>query len=356
MAILSSAGSFDTCLQHCPELYQSFRDFQEQIWAQPYIPVDLLELCRLRIAQLHNSASDLSVRSIYTLAPSYADVKSLEQKIALLSHYQREDLFTPGEIASLQLAELFVIDPSCITDELADDVITHYGDAGYVALLEALGHFDGCGRFKLQLGCGPATEALGYVASDSITNCNARAVNDSVIINRPAATKVSVPRVQAETSNTGSMVRDSALNLVPTTLETFLAFYQQLWHNPYLRAAELEVARLRNAALVNCTFCKATRFDLAVDDGLQEAEASAALAGTAETGRLLWIIRITEAFLNYGKPLSDEDHHSIEKEFSVAELVTLVTGLSLFMSFSKFAVAMGGLPEELPVMKLPVPA
>jgi hypothetical protein len=41
--------------------------------------------------------------------------------------------------------------------------------------------------------------------------------------------------------------------------------------------------------------------------------------------------------------------------FTPAELVELTAGLALFMGFSKIAVALGGLPESLPVFVQPTP-
>jgi len=66
------------------------------------------------------------------------------------------------------------------------------------------------------------------------------------------------------------MIRDSALGLVPETLEHYLRLNRSIWESGPLGPAELEVARLRNARLVNCVFCKSVRYDIAVADGLTE--------------------------------------------------------------------------------------
>jgi hypothetical protein len=42
-------------------------------------------------------------------------------------------------------------------------------------------------------------------------------------------------------------------------------------------------------------------------------------------------------------------------QFTPAELVELTAALSLFMGFSKIALALGGVPDELPVTVTPTP-
>ena len=41
--------------------------------------------------------------------------------------------------------------------------------------------------------------------------------------------------------------------------------------------------------------------------------------------------------------------------FTPAEIVELSAGLALFMGFSKIALALGGVPDELPVHVQPTP-
>jgi alkylhydroperoxidase family enzyme len=232
---------------------------------------------------------------------------------------------------------------------MALSVITHIGDAGYVALLEACGVFEGFTRFRLVLHCHTLNGDYFHQAA-SIEFCAA------VSKERTKATRM---RVKAAVSASQSMVRNSPLNLVPETLDAFLIFYQTLWQGSYLRPAELEVSRLRNASIVNCTFCKATRFDVAQDDGLNEQRALAALGGKGSDPlqeRDDLIVAWVEYFLL--KPSTPDIvlEEAMSAEFSAPEQVALSLGLALFMCFSKFAVAMGGLPDELPVMVSPVPS
>ena len=57
--------------------------------------------------------------------------------------------------ACLALAEQFVIDPHGVTHEMREAVVAHVGDAGLVALAEALAVFDGFTRFRTQLSIAP---------------------------------------------------------------------------------------------------------------------------------------------------------------------------------------------------------
>lgn len=333
--------SFSQTLLQCPELEQCFHEFHRSVWQQPHVSVEVLELCRLRIAQLLSAELDMSVR----YSPAAACIA--EQKISQLAYYYRSDDFSALEQACIQLAECFVMDPATITDEMAAAVIAELGDAGYVALLEACGLFDGFSRFRLLLNC-------SVLDGDYVLQ--GQAIEDAPGRDYGKATAGKM-RVRAANSATGSMVRDSPLNLVPETLEAFLQFYQCLWQGRYLRAAELEVARLRNASLVNCTFCKATRFDVACNDGLTEQRALAALAagGTAMAGRDALIVAWAEQFLLRPAAPDPQVIDKVNAAFCESERVALTAGLALFMCFSKFAVAVGGLPDELPVMLSPVP-
>lgn len=63
----------------------------------------------------------------------------------------------------------------------------------------------------------------------------------------------------------------------------------------------------------------------------------------------------TDAFLA-PEPHADEAlRREMLAHFTPAEIVELTAGLALFMGFSKIALALGGVPENLPVMVQPTP-
>ena len=60
-------------------------------------------------------------------------------------------------------------------------------------------------------------------------------------------------------------------------------------------------------------------------------------------------------------PISSEPHadEALRREmlasFTPAEIVELTAGLALFMGFSKIALSLGGVPDNLPLMVQPTP-
>ena len=85
------------------------------------------------------------------------------------------------------------------------------------------------------------------------------------------------PRVHSPDSDTGNLIRDSALGLVPETLQHYLDLTAAIWDKGPLSPAEIELARLRNASYVGCVMCQAVRYDIAVED--PEGEGTAMFVG-----------------------------------------------------------------------------
>lgn len=166
------------------------------------------------------------------------------------------------------------------------------------------------------------------------------------------------PRVSPPTGGTGNIVRDSALGLVPETLDAYLALNRLIWEAGPLGPAEIEVARLRNARRVGCVFCKAVRYDVARADGLTEDRASLIDDGFEESAlaeRDKLIIAFTDRY--YSDPAGSDDalHASLSATFTPEELAHLSLAVAHFSGFSRCAVSLGGMPDELPVMEIAVP-
>ncbi|HEX5066393.1 MAG TPA: carboxymuconolactone decarboxylase family protein [Myxococcota bacterium] len=147
-------------------LLEDFRSFYALFWEAHLVDPVILELCRLRIAQLHGCEAELRVRYQPAL-----DAGLTEEKIAALADAGDSPLYSDAERACVALAELFAMDPHAITDADATRVVAVLGDAGTVALVEALALFDGFTRFRLMLGVeapdarvvAPAPRAAGPV-------------------------------------------------------------------------------------------------------------------------------------------------------------------------------------------------
>ncbi len=137
-----------------PNLFEAWAEFASLFWERRLVDPVLLELCRLRIAQLNGAAWNQSTRMEEARAAGLD-----EQKIAALADWPRSPLFSPLECACLGFAEQFVLDPNGINDADAAPVTAALGDAGTVAFVEALAVFDGFSRFSRLLGIAPAEDA-----------------------------------------------------------------------------------------------------------------------------------------------------------------------------------------------------
>jgi alkylhydroperoxidase family enzyme len=146
----TDATAFERVFGLRPNLFDDFRSFYALFWEKRLVDPVLLELCRLRIAQLHGCESELRVR--YQPA---IEAGLTEEKIAALADAADSSLYSEAERACIAFAELFAMDPHAITDADAARVVAVLGDAGVVALVEALAMFDGFSRFRLMLGVEP---------------------------------------------------------------------------------------------------------------------------------------------------------------------------------------------------------
>lgn len=134
-----------------PNLFEAFRRFAAIFWEKRLVDPVILELCRLRIAQLHASRHPLSIRT-----PEARAAGLDEAKIATLSAWWHSPGFSDLERSCLRFAEQFATDASEISDDEARPVVAGLGDAGMVAFVEALAIFDGFSRFCRMLDVEPA--------------------------------------------------------------------------------------------------------------------------------------------------------------------------------------------------------
>jgi len=139
-----------------PDLYDAFRAFYAVFWERGLLDPVVLELCRVRVAQLLGCATEQEVR----YAPA-RDAGLTEAQLAALPRWPDDPRFTDAQRAALAFAEQFVLDPHGVDHGLRDAVIDHFELAGLVALCEALALFDGFCRFRTVLAVdGPSTPTL----------------------------------------------------------------------------------------------------------------------------------------------------------------------------------------------------
>ncbi|MCR9106856.1 MAG: carboxymuconolactone decarboxylase family protein [Gammaproteobacteria bacterium] len=166
------------------------------------------------------------------------------------------------------------------------------------------------------------------------------------------------PRAKSSGSATGNMLRDSALGLVPETIDHLVELGRAVWETGPLRPAEIEVARLRNAVRVNCVFCRNARYDIAQADGLTEprvATVQSASPGEQLGRRDQLIVAFVDQYYDDPGAHNLTLHNALRATFSEPELAHLSLCLAYFSLFSRCAVALGGMPDELPVMQVSLP-
>jgi len=166
------------------------------------------------------------------------------------------------------------------------------------------------------------------------------------------------PRASSSGLKTGHMMRDSALGLVPETLDLYISLGKSIWESGPLGPAELEVARLRNARKVNCVYCRNVRYDIAIEDGLSESRVEQIEDGfqaSELSRREKLIIAFTDQFLTAPGDMGGDLRTQLDEHFSREELAHLSYALVYFSGFSRCAVCLGGMPDELPRMEISVP-
>jgi alkylhydroperoxidase family enzyme len=149
MGWLNSGDDRQSIIGVLPDIATAFDALYQALWTQPHLPAATLELCRLRLAQLHRCAAELQRR----------DCDIPVGKRENLQSWPVHNEFSDADRACLAFTEVYAMDAQAITDELADAVKTHFGDAGLVLLVEALGILDGMIRLSLLWGL-PATPDL----------------------------------------------------------------------------------------------------------------------------------------------------------------------------------------------------
>jgi alkylhydroperoxidase family enzyme len=165
-------------------------------------------------------------------------------------------------------------------------------------------------------------------------------------------------RARAPSRRTGNAIRDSALGLVPETLEEIIALNGAVWQRSLVSATLLEMLRLRNARTVNCVYCKAVRYEVARTDGLTEARAAmidADYRSSTLSEREKLAIALADAYLGFPAGVSAELALRLCHEFSPEQIASMFVALMTFNFTSRTAVSIGGMPTEpLPVTVITV--
>ena len=166
------------------------------------------------------------------------------------------------------------------------------------------------------------------------------------------------PRVKAPATTSKAPVQASPLALQPESLAAFLRCYGTLWSRGVVDQTTKEMARIRNARRVNCPICQAIRFAGAKQEGLTEDLVDRIRDDWAQRDlapRHQAALRAVDAFHDDAGAIDADARKALLAQFTPAEIVELGAGIALFLGFSKIAVALGGLPDEIPVHEQPTP-
>jgi alkylhydroperoxidase family enzyme len=118
-------------LGHHPDVLANLRTAHDQAW-QAVDPV-LLELVRLRVAELLGNRPELAVRT-----PAAVEAGLDEATISDLSHWPTSSRFGPRERACLAFTEQWILDVASLSDDDARAVSDVLGADGLAAFASAL--------------------------------------------------------------------------------------------------------------------------------------------------------------------------------------------------------------------------
>ncbi|HXQ59113.1 MAG TPA: carboxymuconolactone decarboxylase family protein [Acidimicrobiales bacterium] len=337
----SSDGEFARVFGLRPNLFAHFRDFSARLWDPAVLDPVVTELCRLRVARLLGCEGELAVRS----RPAVEGGLS-EAVVGNLASWPTSPDYDETARACLGFTEQFVLDPAGIGSADRAAVRAAVGFARLVGLTQAVAAFDGFVRFRLVLGIGPDGD-------------------------RPVDGAGSVPVVDVGTPDPSAPVVSDSSTLdpddpargfsaaQPALFASFERLYAVLWSAGVVDHPSKEVARLRNARVTGCKFCRNVRFARARADGLTEDLVdlvaddyrSSALADAHKA-----VLALTDAFLgDPGGGVDDTTREVLLASYGPAGTVELTAGLALFMGFSKIAVALGAFPDDFPTTVIPTP-
>lgn len=152
MAEAEGVTPLDRALGLRPELHELFGEYYAQLWSDHLVDAVVLELCRIRIAQLQGATHQQSLRYEGAVAAGLT-----EAKVAELPRYYASERYSEHERHCISYAEKYVIDVHSLTDDDAEAVKRGMTDAEFVAFTVALGLLDGIGRFRLVLALDPVS-------------------------------------------------------------------------------------------------------------------------------------------------------------------------------------------------------
>lgn len=145
----------------------------------------------------------------------------------------------------------------------------------------------------------------------------------------------------------------------PVLAESFGKLYAAFWQSDVVSARIKEVARMRNARITECGFCRKVRFDKAVDAGLGEDDIGDITDGYETSDRLTdaekAALKFTDAIIHDPALLDGDAQAALKAHFTPEQIAELGMGISLFLALAKALITLGLEPEQMDRTVLPTP-
>ncbi|MFZ9394569.1 MAG: carboxymuconolactone decarboxylase family protein [Erythrobacter sp.] len=151
----------------------------------------------------------------------------------------------------------------------------------------------------------------------------------------------------------------SVLAHQPELAARFFALYGRFWDSDILPARIKEVARMRNARITECGFCRQVRFDKALGQGLGEDVVDDITDGYETSSRLTdaekAALKFTDALIHDPALLDGDAQAALRRHFTPGQIAELGLGVTLFLALAKALITMGLEPEAMERTVLPTP-
>ena len=148
----ASLPPFEGWLEQRPELRRLYKRFYGALWDEGLLPRDVLELCRLRIARMHECEAELAVRDV--------EAGITDEQLDRLETFESADCFSDAQKAALRIAEKMPYAHHAILDEEYEHLRRYFDEPQVVALTVALALIDTNCRLRLvfELPPSPSTD------------------------------------------------------------------------------------------------------------------------------------------------------------------------------------------------------
>lgn len=144
----------------------------------------------------------------------------------------------------------------------------------------------------------------------------------------------------------------------PEVQRRFADLYAKFWMDPAISQRDKELARIRNARVTACGFCRQVRFSLAREEGLDEATLALVDDHYLEaplSPREKLILQHTDAIIGDPARANPDLGAALRTQLGEAGLAELTLGVGLFLGLAKVLITLGLEPEQMPVTILPTP-